>query len=90
MVYELVDLMLAFITLLLGGALIIFIYDAYRLSRDPTLLHFTLGLFILVIGLVVPDVLTLSPAPAAGLGAVVSRILEIIGMGVMIVSVLRG
>lgn len=91
MQYELVHLLLAFITLMLGGALIIFIYDAYRLSRDSTLLHFTVGLFLLVIGLVVPDLIAPpSPALAAGIGVVVSRIMEIIGIGVMIVSVLRG
>jgi len=91
MEYELIHLLLAFITLLLGGALIIFIYDAYRLSRDPTLLHFTVGLFVLVIGLVLPDLfMPLSPALAAGPGVVISRIMEIVGIGVMIVSILRG
>ncbi|MHC1626599.1 MAG: DUF7521 family protein [Methanoculleaceae archaeon] len=90
MEYELLNLLLAFITLILGGALIIFIYDAYRISRDPGLLYLTVGLFLLIIGLVLPDILLpLAGTFGSGWGVVIGRIMEIVGIGVMIVSVLK-
>ena len=90
--YELIQPILAFITLLLGGALIIIIYDAYRIVKQKTLLFFTVGLFILVVGIVVPDVIIIADPSAisAYWASVVSRILEIVGIGVMIFSILRG
>ena len=83
---------LAIITLILGGALIIFVYDAYKLIKQPTLLYFTMGLFTLVIGIVLPDfVQLLQPELSVTYwGEVSSRILELIGIGVMIFSVLKG
>ncbi|NYT06458.1 MAG: hypothetical protein GKC04_08885 [Methanomicrobiales archaeon] len=89
---EIIQLILSFITLILGGALIIFIYDAYRTVRQPTLLLFTVGLFVLVLAIVFPDLARFAAPSAAGLfwAAVISRIGEIIGIGVMIYAVLRG
>ncbi len=90
--FVLIQQVLALITLILGGALIIFIYDAYRMVRQPTLLYFTAGLFVLVIGIVLPDIAAIAD-PAETLtywSAVISRILAIIGIGVMIFAVLRG
>jgi hypothetical protein len=90
--FILIQQVLAIITLILGGALIIFIYDAYRVVRQPTLLYFTAGLFVLVIGIVLPDLAAIaSPAETlAYWSAVLSRILAIIGIGVMNFAVLRG
>ncbi|MDT8358669.1 MAG: hypothetical protein RQ758_09235 [Methanomicrobiaceae archaeon] len=87
----LIQPMLAIITLILGGALIIFIYDAYRVVRQPSLLEFTVGLFILVIAIVFPDVIGILAADSAlsYWGTVISRIGEILGIGVMIYAVLR-
>ena len=91
--FILIQQVLSIVTLILGGALIIFIYDAYKVIKQPSLLYFTIGLFTLVIGIVMPDlILLVQPADIAIVywGEVASRILEIIGIGVMISSVLRG
>ena len=89
--FILIQQILAVVTLILGGALIIFIYDAYRIVKQPTLLYFTIGLFTLVIGIVLPDLIQMT-GPEIDIvywGEVASRILEIIGIGVMNFSVLR-
>jgi hypothetical protein len=88
---NLIQPMLAVITLVLGGALIIFIYDAYRQVRQRSLLEFTVGLFILVIAIVFPDVVGILAADSffSYWGTVISRIGEILGIGVMIYAVLR-
>lgn len=91
--FIMIQQVLAIITLILGGALIIFIYDAYKVIKQPSLLYFTIGLFALVIGIVLPDlILMANPADISIVywGEVASRILEILGIGVMISSVLRG
>ena len=90
--FIIIQQILALVTLILGGALIIFIYDAYKLIRQPSLLYFTLGLFVLVIGIVVPDISVIAHVSPEMLywGEVLSRILEIIGIGVMNFAVLRG
>ena len=90
--FILIQQVLALVTLILGGALIIFIYDAYRLVKQPTLLYFTIGLFVLVIGIVLPDIVQMTGPDITVVywGEVASRILEIIGIGVMNFSVLRG
>ncbi|MBT8507399.1 hypothetical protein AZH53_03005 [Methanomicrobiaceae archaeon CYW5] len=90
--FIIIQQILALVTLILGGALIIFIYDAYKLIRQPSLLFFTLGMFILVIGIVVPDIAVIAKVSVEMLywGEVFSRILAIIGIGVMNYAVLRG
>lgn len=90
--FILIQQILALITLILGGALIIFIYDAYRMVKQPTLLYFTAGLFVLVVGIVIPDIAAIADpvGTLAYWSAVVSRILAIIGIGVMNFAVLRG
>lgn len=90
--FILIQQILALITLILGGALIIFIYDAYRMVKQPTLLYFTAGLFVLVVGIVIPDIAAIADPTGtlAYWSAVVSRILAIIGIGVMNFAVLRG
>ena len=91
--FILIQQVLSIVTLILGGALIIFIYDAYKIIKQPSLLYFTIGLFALVIGIVLPDLILLVKPPDISIvywGEVASRILEILGIGVMISSVLRG
>jgi hypothetical protein len=91
--FIMIQQILAIITLILGGALIIFIYDAYKVIKQPSLFYFTIGLFTLVIGIVIPDLILMAKPPDISIvywGEVVSRILEILGIGVMISSVLRG
>ncbi|WFN35305.1 hypothetical protein L1S32_04070 [Methanogenium sp. S4BF] len=90
--FILIQQILSVITLILGAALIIFIYDAYKVIRQPTLLFFTIGLFTLVIGIVLPDLILMAGPEISVVywGEVASRILEIIGIGVMNFAVLRG
>ncbi len=87
-----INLVLSFITLILGGALIIFIYDAYRIVKQKSLLAFTVGLFILVLALVAPDILTVLnlTQQTQFWGIVTARLCQIAGIGVMIHAVLRG
>jgi hypothetical protein len=88
---DIIQLILAFITLILGGALIIFIYDAYRVVRQQSLLVFTGGLFLLILAIVLPDIIgALDAATVLSYwGSVISRIGEIIGIGIMIYAVLK-
>ncbi|MCC7565405.1 MAG: hypothetical protein KO206_03885 [Methanomicrobiaceae archaeon] len=82
---------LAIITLMMGGALIILIYGAYRIVRDHTLLYFTYGLFALILGIAFSD-LTGLYAPDLTLSywtAVLARLVSVTGIGVMIYAVLR-
>lgn len=90
--FILIQQILALVTLILGGALIIFIYDAYRIVKQPTLLYFTIGLFTLIIGIVLPDLIQMTGPEITVVywGEVASRICEIMGIGVMNFSVLRG
>ena len=90
--FILIQQVLSLVTLILGGALIIFIYDAYKVIRQPSLLCFTLGMFVLVIGIVLPDISVVANVSTELLywGGVLSRILAIIGIGVMNYAVLRG
>ena len=90
--FIIIQQILALVTLILGGALIIFIYDAYKLIKQPTLLYFTIGLFTLVIGIILPDLIQMFGPELSAIywGEVSSRILEIIGIGVMNFAVLRG
>ena len=88
---ELIYGILAVITLLLGAVLTVLIYIAYTRVKERTLLYFNLGLFILVIGLIFTDL-----SNFAGVSdkivfwtAVCSRILEITGIGIMIIAVIR-
>ena len=90
--FILIQQVLSLVTLILGGALIIFIYDAYKVIRQPSLLYFTLGMFVLVIGIVLPDISVVANVSTELLywGGVLSRILAIIGIGIMNYAVLRG
>lgn len=89
--FFLIQEILAVITLVLGGALILFIYDAYRIVKQPTLLIFTVGLFVLVVGLILPDMAMIIDLDeqATFWASFASRIVEIIGIGIMNFAVLR-
>lgn len=88
---DIIQLILAFITLILGGALIIFIYDAYRVVKQQSLLVFTGGLFLLILAIVLPDLIGAldTTVVLTYWGSVISRIGEIIGIGIMIYAVLK-
>jgi hypothetical protein len=78
--------------LMLGGALIIFIYAAYRETRQKSLLLLTLGLFILIIGSVIPSFLLLIVPGRIDLlvSLTISLCIQIPGILVMMYSALRG
>ena len=78
--------------LLLGGALIIFIYDAYRKTKQKTLLLLAVGLFILIIGSAIPGFLL-----SLGCGKInplltqtISLSIQVPGILIMIYSALKG
>jgi len=55
--WEQINGLLSASVLMLGGALILFIYDAYRKTKQKTLLLLAVGLFILILGSTVPGLL---------------------------------
>lgn len=89
--YELFISLMAIIILVAGAVLITFIYSAYKKIRDRTLLWFAYGLFILIIGIVIPAILGLLTNEIYWLywSEVFSGLLEIIGIGIMIYAVLK-
>jgi len=88
---ELIPRMLAIMTLMMGGALIIILYDAYRLVRQETLLTFMFGLFALIIGISIVDMTEIFFPDAVGLWAsVTSRIVMIGGICTMMYAILKG
>jgi hypothetical protein len=78
--------------LMLGGALIIFIYAAYRETRQKSLLLLALGLFILIIGSVIPSFLLLIVPGRIELlvSLTISLCIQIPGILIMMYSALRG
>jgi len=83
--------LMAIIILIAGAVLITFIYSAYRKVRDLTLLCFAYGLFILIIGIVIPALLGLFTDDIYWVywSEFCSGLLEIIGIGIMIYAVLK-
>ena len=83
---------LAIITLALGGALIVYMYEAYKLGKHPSILLLMYGVFTLIIGIVLPDIIALffQNLFAIFWAEVFSRCLAIIGICVIIYSILRG
>ena len=89
---EIVQQMLAVVTLLIGALLIAIIFNAYRIVRQQTLLLFIYGLFTQIVGITFADLVSFfmldefSIAWSAGF----SRIMVILGLCVMAYGVLRG
>jgi len=83
---------LAIITLALGGALIVYIYDAYRLVKQQSILLLMYGVFTIIIGIVLPDIVGLLSQNLFIIfwSQIFSRCLAIIGICVIIYSILRG
>ena len=89
---ETMQQMLALVTLLLGTLLIAFIFNAYRIVRQPTLLLFIYGLFTLVVGITFADFVSIFTPDAfiIAWSAVFSRVVVILGLCVMTYGILRG
>jgi len=83
---------LAIITLALGGALIVYMYEAYKLVKQQSILLLMYGVFTLIIGIVLPDIIALffQDLFAIFWSEIFSRCLAIIGICVIIYSILRG
>jgi len=89
---EIMQQMLAVVTLLMGALLIAIIFNAYRIVRQQTLLYFIYGLFTLVVGITFADLVSVfTPDEFIILwSAVFSRIVVILGLCVMAYGILRG
>lgn len=89
---EIMQQMLAVVTLLLGALLIAIIFNAYRIVRQQTLLLFIYGLFTLIVGITFADLVSIFTPDEFIIiwSAVFSRIVVILGLCVMAYSVLRG
>ncbi|MCE5339267.1 MAG: hypothetical protein LLF90_11380 [Methanomicrobiaceae archaeon] len=89
---EIMQQMLAVVTLLLGALLIAIIFNAYRIVRQQTLLYFIYGLFTLVVGITFADLVSVfTPDEFIILwSAVFSRIVVVLGLCVMAYGILRG
>ena len=83
---------LAIITLALGGALIVYMYEAYKLVKQQSILLLMYGVFTIIIGIVLPDIVGLFFQNTFALfwAEIFSRFLAIIGICVIIYSILRG
>lgn len=83
---------LAIITLALGGAFIVYMYDAYKLVKQESILLLMYGVFTIIIGIVLPDIVSLFYQNLFALfwAEIFSRLLAIIGICVIIYSILRG
>lgn len=83
---------LAVITLVLGAALIIYMYGAYKLIKQQSILLLMYGVFTIIIGIVLPDIVGLffQESFAWFWAEIFSRCLAIIGICVIIYSILRG
>lgn len=89
---EIMQQMLAVVTLLMGALLIAIIFNAYRIVRQQTLLLFIYGLFTLIVGITFSDLVSIFTPDEFIIiwSAVFSRIVVILGLCVMAYGVLRG
>ena len=89
---EIMQQMLAVVTLLIGALLIAIIFNAYRIVRQQTLLLFIYGLFTLIVGITFADLVSIFMLDEfiIAWSAVFSRIVVILGLCVMAYGVLRG
>lgn len=89
---EIMQQMLAVVTVLTGALLIAIIYNGYRIVRQQTLLIFIYGLFTLVVGITFADLVSIFMPDGLIIlwSAVFSRIMVILGLCVMAYGVMRG
>jgi len=76
---------------LIGGALIIFIYDAYKQTQNKNLLVLALGLFILIIAGNIPSLVYLFASDRIELieALTISQYTQVAGIIVILYSALR-
>jgi hypothetical protein len=89
---EVLQITLAAITLILGVALIVYLYQGYRVVKNRSFLLLIYGLFVLTIGIVLPDISSILDPEMFWYfwSSIFSRLLVIIGMCTMIFSIMRG
>lgn len=89
---EIVQQMLAVVTLLMGALIIAIIFNAYRIVRQQTLLIFIYGLFTLIVGITFADLVSIfTPSEFISIWSTIfSRIIVILGLCVMAYGILRG
>lgn len=88
---ELLNQLLALITLALGGAFIVYMYGAYKLVKQQSILLMMYGIFMIIIGIVLTDIVTLFTETATALfwSEIISRFIAIFGICLIIYSVAR-
>ncbi|HDM36665.1 MAG TPA: hypothetical protein ENG09_05400 [Candidatus Syntrophoarchaeum butanivorans] len=76
---------------LIGGALVIFIYDAYKQTEDKNLLILALGLFILIIAGNIPSLAYLLASGEIEMikAITISQYTQVFGILVILYSALR-
>ncbi|MBP5474982.1 MAG: hypothetical protein J6X83_01815 [Methanomicrobium sp.] len=89
---EVLQIALATITLILGVALIVYLYQGYRVVKNRSFLLLIYGLFVLTIGIVLPDISSILDPEMFWFfwSSIFSRVLVFIGMCTMIFSIMRG
>ena len=90
--WEQINGLLSASVLMLGGALIIFIYNAYLKTEQKTLLLLAVGLFILILGSTVPGLLFLLAFGKIShvLTQTISLCIQVPGIIIMIYAALKG
>lgn len=96
MTVTLIEGIAAVLMYLLGGALVLFIYEAYVKTRQKSLIYMAIGFFILILG---GNLATLAEALQAGLGwtltvdasniRALSLVIQLIGIGLLLLSATR-
>jgi len=90
--WEQINGLLSASVLLLGGALIIFIYNAYLKTKQRTLLLLSVGLFILILGSTIPGLLFILAFGRLShlLTQTISLCIQAPGIVIMIYAALKG
>ncbi len=86
--YQVFALVLSVMFLMLGGAYIIYIYDAYRRTKQKFLMYLSMGFFSLIIGGALP-ILSYVAAVLDKSVVVVAIVLQIAGITTIFYSTVK-
>lgn len=89
MTLSLMEGLLTAIVYLLGGAFALFIYEAYKRTRQRNLLLLAVGMFIMIVGSNLHLLALATDSMAPGLARVLSLCIEIPGILIMLYSAIR-
>ncbi len=86
--YQTLTLILAVIYLMIGGGFIIYIYDAYKRTKQKFMIYLSVGFFFLIIGAVLP-ILSYTVAILDKSLVVAAILLQIAGLSTIFYSVVK-